>query len=957
MQKTAEPKRKTAKPKRKTSKSKEALKQQATSQEDISLIQLNESILKQAQERFSHCLFELETGFNYHCSSKLHARVLQYLPISFSLETQTIGIKFGQDIFYLMINPQWFLGLKTLEAQIQALLHSEQHLFFMHPTREAYLGLMEGAYSLELFRTCAEIEVLTRLPKKDFSLSCLQLSAQRVKVLQSLKSVSAESLYHELKSHWLTEQKGSKSHQKDAQLKAKLDLVKALNQTQDCCDRSLWTIQGGPQKVRMFRAELDRILLMARESLNIEDLKTLASDDRKRIEQINQDYQLNQGGLDLSQQTKLQKQAEAEVDRVILQMQIQDSFFGTYLAGCIRQVSTMVPTAGVAIRRDHIALVVNPHFFMKQLKDLAERAAVLKHEALHIMLKHVIMIRSDKFTNKQLYNIAADLEVNQYIGRPWSLPKDAVTLDSFPTLKLPRHEVAEVYYKLLLEHKNEAPCQTTVEEITQRKTPSSDHRAWNDEGSAPSNEAEDNEASSSLMSPLNLPDELVKAQEFDIEKQLKRAVDQTPSRQHGSIPGKILSLLEAWEKARKSPVNWKRELKLFMSLSRRATRTHTNRKPNTRHFIRQHLALSTQKLTADALQVLVNTKPKLLPKITWRQLSKALQQEALTLNPELKGLKATSLVPWLKLPRLIIHKLQEEQAQLAWPDWSALDDSQLKQIKVLRTPLSTKVLPLDLYLLLAKEAPKRLPKLKWSDFDSEYLKQLFARFQYLSKMKKLAWPMLPAQAIAELYQSKPELFTLSWSDVPPQLLAQNNLYHFTGKEAFRIDRVITKTQPGTKRRFKRNKILVIIDTSGSVSNDDIKQLFDHIDGMRSEGIEVHVLQVDTKVQLYYPYVGKRPTAGRGGTRFDPAFEWVCQARTKGVLTPTYDRRTSSIKEQLIRLDVDGVIYLTDGHAQTPTVNPKCRVLWALTSHGSSDRALKDWVYTTKIMTLPETVEV
>ena len=57
----------------------------------------------------------------------------------------------------------------------------------------------------------------------------------------------------------------------------------------------------------------------------------------------------------------------------------------------------------------------------------------------------------------------------------------------------------------------------------------------------------------------------------------------------------------------------------------------------------------------------------------------------------------------------------------------------------------------------------------------------------------------------------------------------------------------------------------------------------------------------------------------------------------------------------VSLNVDGVVYLTDGHASTPTINPQCRVLWALTSRGSSDHALKDWVHTTKIMVLPERI--
>ena len=346
----------------------------------------------------------------------------------------------------------------------------------MHPIRAAYLDLIEGSVGLELFKSCAELEVLARLSKSNISLSTLKLKPKELEHLKSLSSISVESLYNDLK----TSKKMSKEapSKLSSQQKLSLDLLAHIQQSKACCDRSHWSINGGPQKVRMFKAELDRILLMARESLSVLELESLNQEDQGRIRQVHQDYKLNQSSEDLIEQTQLQEQAEEELERVILQMQIRDSFFGTYLAGCIRQVSSIIPTAGVAVRRDHIALVVNPHFFMNQLKDLAERAAVLKHEALHIMFKHVIMIRNDQFSNKRLYNIAADLEVNQYISHPWSLPSDAVTLDSFPTLDLPRNEVAEVYYKLLLKHQSEPNCHTNIQQITQRKNPSSDHQAW-----------------------------------------------------------------------------------------------------------------------------------------------------------------------------------------------------------------------------------------------------------------------------------------------------------------------------------------------------------------------------------------------------------------------------------------------------------------------------------------------
>jgi hypothetical protein len=49
----------------------------------------------------------------------------------------------------------------------------------------------------------------------------------------------------------------------------------------------------------------------------------------------------------------------------------------------------------------------------------SERIAVLKHETLHLVFKH--LFRNRKYcTNSFLYNIAADLVVNQYIGKSYT---------------------------------------------------------------------------------------------------------------------------------------------------------------------------------------------------------------------------------------------------------------------------------------------------------------------------------------------------------------------------------------------------------------------------------------------------------------------------------------------------------------------------------------------------------
>ena len=127
-------------------------------------------------------------------------------------------------------------------------------------------------------------------------------------------------------------------------------------------------------------------------------------------------------------------------------MLLKEPFYAHFLSGIIREVTDKVPTAAVGFKSGKIALYVNENFFLKELK-LSERVAVIKHETLHIIFKHLFRMKTKDYDNK-LFNIAADIVVNQLIS-PWKLPDSAVTLETFPELKLPRDKSVEWYYEKL----------------------------------------------------------------------------------------------------------------------------------------------------------------------------------------------------------------------------------------------------------------------------------------------------------------------------------------------------------------------------------------------------------------------------------------------------------------------------------------------------------------------------
>ena len=124
------------------------------------------------------------------------------------------------------------------------------------------------------------------------------------------------------------------------------------------------------------------------------------------------------------------------------------------------------------------------------------------------------------------------------------------------------------------------------------------------------------------------------------------------------------------------------------------------------------------------------------------------------------------------------------------------------------------------------------------------------------------------------------------------------------------------TRPGIKiKRFQ--KLLVALDTSGSIDTDALELFFSEVRGMWRNGAEVTVIECDCDVQRVYPYRGTTPEAisGGGGTDFDPVFEYAKSNR---------------------QLQFDGIVYLTDGYAAEPTIKPPCRVLWVLTPDGTKE---------------------
>jgi len=297
------------------------------------------------------------------------------------------------------------------------------------------------------------------------------------------------------------------------------------------------------------------------------------------------------------------KNIHDEVSRCIIQMLLKEPFFAHLLSGIVRNVTKEIPTAAVGLRGSNINLFVNENFFLKELTTASSRVAVIKHETLHLMFKHIFRMDIHKH-DPLLFNYAADIVVNQFIGS-WDLPDSAVTLTSFPDLGLEPDQSVDWYYKKLAGLANEMRKQSNKFEFNQggkeqegkgqpreqsasdwSKTSApqsagnlermygnpthSDHSTWGVQAD-----------SSGLKSSAQ-----ASSAESELDRMIVQARDRTPVKDRGTIPGRINEMIDAIIEKRKPKVDWRRALRIFSASSRRTKVVHTMKRVSKRYGTR-----------------------------------------------------------------------------------------------------------------------------------------------------------------------------------------------------------------------------------------------------------------------------------------------------------------------------------------------------------------------------------
>lgn len=257
-------------------------------------------------------------------------------------------------------------------------------------------------------------------------------------------------------------------------------------------------------------------------------------------------------------------------------LMLKEPFYGLFLIGLNKELRKDIPTACVTPDKINIKLCINPEFW-KTLDDKT-KLAVLKHELLHIAFFHLDQF--DRFPNKKLYNIAADLEINQYIekeykGETW----DGLEYDQgkFAPLNLLPKQGTKYYYEKIQEEIDNNPDGELAEFI---KGLGEDHSLWD-----------------AIEGMSEAEKKLIQKQ---IDHQLKE-VAESMAKNRGLIPSEMKDYIEKLFEIQEPVLDWKAYLRRFGSLSPKIFTKKTRRKPNKRFHGNPALKIKQKKTTLVAI--------------------------------------------------------------------------------------------------------------------------------------------------------------------------------------------------------------------------------------------------------------------------------------------------------------------------------------------------------------------
>ena len=271
-----------------------------------------------------------------------------------------------------------------------------------------------------------------------------------------------------------------------------------------------------------------------------------------------------------------------EIEKAFKRLLIKNPFYGLFCLSLPKEVTRKIPTLCISREGINCKLNINPDFWEQHTDD--EQLAMLQHELSHICLQHMFMCES--FKDHQLFNIAADAEVNSYID---NLPSNAVTAASLQAdygIPFKDGMGTKKYYELLSQNQQQqagnpqkpcnggqggqAPSSSSPSQAASNDTSdnsnSQEPTTWQQEKEQKEDEHQYPETFSNRYKPVddhsswksfeNLPEATRQLMENNVNTILKQTAEQV-EKSRGTIPGELVDIIEKLKEKRPEVFNWK----------------------------------------------------------------------------------------------------------------------------------------------------------------------------------------------------------------------------------------------------------------------------------------------------------------------------------------------------------------------------------------------------------------
>lgn len=321
--------------------------------------------------------------------------------------------------------------------------------------------------------------------------------------------------------------------------------------------------------------------------------------------------------------------SQDHISKITIKLLLKEPFYGHFCTSIVKRITDEVPTLAVSLLKNRMVdLMINKDFWDKELITDELKYWWMKHEILHIVFKH--LLRMDDFSHKTIFNIAADLVVNQYIDDNQLLDW-VVKLEKFPELCLEKEQTLDYYYKKLIDLYNEM---TSDENIFDQNN--SSENSWEEvknENQVKDDDQEKNESWENLKSFLGWDWKSMDVHiwEVSFSESEKRVIDSiinnaiinvteriiANGNDYWNLPVWLTQYIKNLIHSLKPEVNWKRVLKMFTTSSSKTYLKWTIKKVSKRYWTTPWIRIKKKNKILVAIDTSGSINMKELRKFFW----------------------------------------------------------------------------------------------------------------------------------------------------------------------------------------------------------------------------------------------------------------------------------------------------------------------------------------------------